>query len=431
MSDLLRDLRKQPVRIPILGGEDTTYDAPLTAWDGEPVRVEMVEGEEAQGFVPGTRITPETHNHVSGTIGEAVASIVDSAATTWSSPLKSFSASIDFSGMGNGLFCGPITAPAQWYNGTDMGAEVLCAVNASGLYMSLDGWEWVLQGAIGFASQATVLAAGHLEVLGSHYVRLVAYSDESGGYEFRYSDDLGAAWSDGGVSPGAVNAGGRQMGFFNEIFFLAAEGQVFFSSDLPADDPWEESDVTGFWDTGEPTCVAVNETEALIGIDAEPYVAKSTDAETWVDGSSGLTGTAGVTHLAWSESHGLWLMLRDDGSFWTAPAGVASWAQRTAPTHSLGLEEVIPAPFTCLGVHGRTVIIGSGKFLWASRDLTRWARMIPRAHEGSVETWQWILPFNGALWAAHLSTQANETGVTFEHSLSGVLAPELARVVPW
>lgn len=428
MSDLLRDLRKQPVNIPILGTEDGVYDAPGEDWDADPVRVAPSDGEEEVGFIPATRITPETINSIVGRIGEGLASVIDSPALTWSMPAKTRTSIPAFEGMGNGLFCGPLVVPAQ-YN-TVYGGEAIVAVNATGLYMTMDGWGWVLMGALGFGVQATAIAAVVLDT-DPETVRLVAFSLEGGDDEFRYSDDFGVNWSAGGAAPSAVAAGNLVMGAFGGRMLLAAEGQIFFSDDVEAGTWSDAIDPSGYWTTGEPQAFAATATEALIAIDGTPSIIRTADGFTWAAANSGLDADLTIIQIVWSESHGLWIALDNSGKIWTAPAGAASWADRGTISHSLGTGDAMGTIFT-LAVHGRTIVVSHAEALWASRDFTRWARLIPVAEDSAGEAWwPWILPFNGALWAAHRTTKTSGSGVTFEHSLSGVLAPELARVVPW
>ncbi len=438
MSDLLRSLRKQPLALPIMGSETEVYDDPGTDWDGEPVRVELTNGEQLQGFLPNTRITPEPIVWALGELGEGLASLLDSPALTWSSPLQTRTNAPDFSGVGQYLV-GPIVAPGQY---TGQNAEILLAINNAGCHRSRDGWEWNSQGTVGFASDVDTFAAGTIYNGANRDMLVVAFSYETGDYEFRKSADAGATWSAAGNAPAAVNTGAK-LGFFggfehdldDEQFttpriFLVAEGQVFYTDEY-SPTTWTSINVSGFWTTGDPTVIRATTAECLVGIDAAPYVARTADGASWAAANSGLTGTAGVLDLVWSESHAAWIMLRDDGSIWTAPAGVGSWSLRGTPTNSRTGTALSGG--TALAVHGRTIIVAIFNWLYASRDFTNWARLSPQAHAGTgaTEAWQFLLPFNGAIWAGHIAAQLDGSGSTFEHSMSGVLAPELARVTPW
>lgn len=422
-SDIARDLKTQPLTLPVYGGG--SYVAPGEAWDGTPNRSPLGPSEELLGLFPNTKLPAEVINDFVGRLGHALSTIVDAASVNWTVPAKAIGDMPAFEGMGNGLFAGPFIIPAQTL--VEWQGEVLGAVNSSGLWISRDGRRWTNPGAIGFATQVECAVAG----VQASFATIVAFALETGDYEFRYSTDLGNSWATAGNAP-TPPSGDTIMGYYGaaEIFYWASnDGTLAYSDDIIGN-TWAVIDVSGVWTTGSPVKFAANDEEILLALNADPWILRSSsDGLTFFAANTNLEiDPSPVVDLIWSPSRAKWYLRRADGSLWSASAGAFSWSAEEIPGSTggeLGEHHAMVS-------HGRCLTMAAGDGLWVSRDVGRWVHMTPIGDTGaSFAYWEWLLPFNGAIWAGHRATKADGYGITFEHSFSGTLAPELMRIAPW
>lgn len=422
MSDLERDLAVQPLTIPVLSVAGDTYTAPGEDWDGTDTRAPLSSGEEEAGLVPATRLPAEVLNDLFGRLGEAVASVIDSPALTWRIPLRANEATDPtFAGGGNALFA-LCVAPAD--TAGNMGGEVAVCLNSDGMWVAADGHTWEQREPLGFSGPPAVegMTAGVQNDEG----RVVVFAREAGDNEFVYTPDLGFTIVSAGTAPGSVAAGNVRMCFFRDTFFLTAEAQIMYHTDVSLDTNWTDIDMTGTgWTANQPNAFVATPDEALIAIDGAPYIMRSENGTTWAAANSGLPAS-GITALAWSASRQRWFARNALGELWSAPLGVGAWSQEETP--AIGPGSVALGLIHGIASLGRTLILAAGADLYASRDLERWMR-IPVAPLQPMAVnlfWKYLLPINGRVMAWKLDDSA-----ILMSTASSVLAPELQRIAGW
>lgn len=427
MSDL--DELEQPLAIPRLG-TDGTYDDPGEDWDGTETRTALSAGAEAAGLLPNTFLCGQLVNDQCGRLGDGLASIMDVAAVNWTEPRIAFENYPIFSGAGNGLFGGPKVLPVSQHS-TVQRRDWLGLLTESGLDASRDGYRWTNFGDMGFSGApggaAPALGHGGLAAGASDSVMwIVAFADETNTFKFRASGDLAVSFDPVGQLPaGAEGDETHVMGYFGDRAFWCARSQLYYRTAAElvagATTDWTRIITSGFW-TGappsSPRCFATSPTECAIGIFGGPSVIRSADGVTWAAAGSGLSNAA-IVDLHWCAARSIWIATTSAGDLYTAPAGMSAWTALST----------YPPDIARTGSLGRSVFALGGAWLYVTRDLENWARLSPEATPGNVNDWEFILPFNGAVWIAHQSPDAGVTGdETLESAQSLVLPSALRKV---
>jgi hypothetical protein len=436
MSDLARDIATQPTTIPVLSTEDGTYTAPGEAWDGEPVRAPLSDGEEEAGLVPGTGLGAEVINDLLGRLGHAIAAVADSAALTWDP--RAITA--DFPGSYTAVpYGGNYVAKADGIRYSNRDGEVLLALSSTNTYLTLDGVAWEDMGVHG-VSRARGPAVGNRDVAGVPYITTVVWQCQSGG-AVKYSDILGGTWASAGTLPTFVDPGtsATSQGFggaFNSRWFAMVRSRLFYQdgADLAGATTWGEINVAalGFSHTGTittPTCFETSPTECAIGVTGSPCIIHSADGTTFAAATYSPTAADGVAAMHWSESHGLWIILSNTNNrIFTAPAGFGSFTERPQITDDNG--NVVSGLYAVTSI-GRTIIVAAGNGLWVSRGFGSWRR-IPNVRLSADESggsntlkWHWLRTLNGRAWAGRAAVHSSASST--EYALSAVLPSEFAR----